>query len=133
MYLLMNLYFIYIVIMYLSINWWFWLPLLCPICTIVIKYTMTSCPFCSDTLVSRLTNHDFRLCQGAHLCLQKCHSLPLWVPCIFLQSHAAFYVLLAPSVAASPCHWHLCHIASYYALCIPKELFLLASFKILLF
>lgn len=59
----MNMYLIYIIIMYLSFNWWFSLLLLCPICTTVIKYPVTSCPFCSDTLVSHLINYYFRFCQ----------------------------------------------------------------------
>lgn len=56
----------------------------------------------------------------------KCCFLPLQRHHVFLQSHAVADCFILPqSAPASPCHWHLYHTTSYYALCIPEELILL--------
>lgn len=52
MYLCINVQFIYIVIMYLPLIQMILLLQLFPLCTILIKYSVTRCPFYSNTLES---------------------------------------------------------------------------------
>lgn len=113
MYFDMNVYFIYAVIMHLSLRQMILLPLLFPLCATLIKYSLIRCAFNSETFVSSLTNYYCRLCQES----LSLYPIRLFLTCkgtLCLLCHSDADVSLTLTFDATLLHIVLCaYLKSY--------------------